>query len=215
MNTGIQDAANLGWKLALAVRGAPDILLSSYEVERRPVAKQVIRLTGFAHAVEVSEALPFRIGRRWAARPVAGLVLPRPRLVSLAARAVSGLDIGYRRGAVGVAWPRQFRPGMRLTDLPLTQGPSSHLHGLIDGCGFHLLEFDGGIDDGPREQISQAYEGTVTIEQIGRSPLPVGTTTPAYVLVRPDGHIATAGDDSSAERARRYLDRWVRPTTKL
>jgi 2-polyprenyl-6-methoxyphenol hydroxylase-like FAD-dependent oxidoreductase len=216
MNTGIQDAANLGWKLALAGRGAPDILLSSYEVERRPVAKQVLRLTGLAHALEVSEALPFRIGRRWAARPVAGLVLPRPRLVSLAARAVSGLDIGYRRGAVDdVARPRRrFRPGRRLADLPLKQGPSSHLHGLIDGGGFHLLEFGGGINDGPREQISQAFEGTVIIEQISRSSLPAGTCMPAYVLVRPDGYIATAGNDSGAESARRYLARWGVPTTR-
>ena len=80
MNTGIQDAANLGWKLAMVLRGAPDTLLSSYEVERRPVAKKVLRLTGIAHAFEISEALPFRIGRRWAAPPVAGLVFPRPRL---------------------------------------------------------------------------------------------------------------------------------------
>ena len=215
MNTGIQDAANLGWKLAIVLRGAPDTLLSTYEVERRPVARKVLRLTDIAHAFEISEALPFRIGRRWAARPVAGLVLPRPRLVSLAARAVSGLDIRYRRGAVDdVAGPRRrFRPGRRLADLPLTHGPSTHLHELIDGGGFHLLEFDGEIDDGPRDELSQAYEGTATIKQIARSSLPTGIRTPSYVLVRPDGYISTAEHDSGCERARRYLDRWVRPTT--
>ena len=215
MNTGIQDAANLGWKLAMALRGAPDALLSSYEVERRPVARRVLRLTGIAHAFEISEALPFRIGRRWAAPPVAGLVLPRPRLVSLVARAVSGLDIAYRRGAVDdvARSGRRFRPGRRLADLPLTHGPSTHLHGLIDGAGFYLLEFDGQIDDHSREEISQDHEGVVTIKQIARSSLPTGTRTPSYVLVRPDGYIATAGDDSGVERARRYLDRWLRPTT--
>lgn len=214
MNTGIQDAANLGWKLAMTVRGAPDILLSSYEVERRPVAKRVLRLTGIAHAVEISEALPFRIGRRWAGPPVAGLVLPRPRLVSLVARAVSGLDIAYRRGAVDdVAGPRRlFRPGRRLADLPLTHSPSTHLHGLIDGGGFHLLGFGGGIEDGPLEEICQGYDGIVTIKQLGQSSLPEGSGRPLYVLVRPDGHIAAAGDDSGAERALRYLARWVVPT---
>jgi hypothetical protein len=100
-----------------------------------------------------------------------------------------------------------------LADLPLKQGPSSHLHGLIDGGGFHLLEFDGGIEDGPREEISRACEGTVTIQQLSRSSLPPGTRTPAYVLVRPDGYIATAGDDPDAERALRYLARWVAPAT--
>ena len=217
MNTGIQDAANLGWKLAMGLRGAPDSLLSSYEVERRPVARHVVRLTGIAHAFEISEALPFRIGRRWAARPVARLVLPRPGLVSVVARAVSGLDIAYRRGAVDdVTFPdRRFRPGRRLADLPLTHGPSTHLHELIDGGGFHLLEFGGGIDDAAREDISQVYEGMVTITQITRSSLPERTCPPAYVLVRPDGYIAAAGDDSEAERARRYLTRWVAPATSL
>ena len=43
------------------------------------------------------------------------------------------------------------------------------------------------------EEISQAYEGTVTIKQIARSSLPTGIRTPSYVLVRPDGYIATAG----------------------
>ena len=215
MNTGIQDAANLGWKLAVAVHGAPDILLSSYEMERRAIAKRVLRLTGIAHAFEISDVLPFRISRLWVARAFARLVLPRPRLVSVIARAVSGLDIAYRRGAVDDVSVRLrgFRPGGRLADVPLTHGPSAHLHGLIDGAGFHLLVFDGEIDDGSREEISQKYEGMVTIKQTARATLPADIRTPGYVLVRPDGHIATAGDDSGADRARRYLARWVLPTT--
>jgi hypothetical protein len=84
---------------------------------------------------------------------------------------------------------------------------------LIDGAGFHLLVFDEEIDDGSLEEISQTYERKVTIKQTGRASLPAGTRTPGYVLVRPDGHIATAGDDSGADRARRYLARWVLPTT--
>lgn len=215
MNTGIQDAANLGWKLAIAVHGAPEILLSSYEMERRPIAKRVLRLTGIAHAFEISDVLPFRISRLWLARTLARLVLPRPRLVSVIARAVSGLDIAYPRGAVDdtAVRIRGFRPGGRLADVPLTHRPSAHLHGLIDGAGFHLLVFDEEIDEGSREEISQKYEGMVTIKQTGRASLPADTRTPGYVLVRPDGHIATAGDDSGADRARRYLARWVLPTT--
>ncbi len=97
--------------------------------------------------------------------------------------------------------------------VPLPPMPAETIAGLIDGAGFYLLEFDGQIDDDSREDISQDYEGVVTIKQIARSSLPPGTRTPSYVLVRPDGYIATAGHDSGVERARRYLDRWVRPTT--
>jgi hypothetical protein len=85
---------------------------------------------------------------------------------------------------------------------------------LIEGGGFHLLDLDGKLDEGPRKEISKAYERTVTIEHVSRSWLPAGTGTPAYVLVRPDGYIATAGDDSEAERALRYLARWVVPTSR-
>ncbi|MFZ0013285.1 MAG: FAD-dependent monooxygenase, partial [Acidimicrobiia bacterium] len=76
MNTGIQDAANLGWKLAFAARGAPDDLLDTYEAERRPVAKHVVRLTGLAFGIEVSEFAPMAWGRRWAAKPIASLLAP-------------------------------------------------------------------------------------------------------------------------------------------
>jgi len=100
-----------------------------------------------------------------------------------------------------------------MADLPLTQGRKSHLHELTDGGGFHLLVFGGGVDDGPLEEVSRAYQGIVTIEKVSRSWLPAGTRAPAYVLVRPDGYIATAGDDSRAARAIRYLVRWVVPTT--
>ena len=55
MNTGILDAANLGWKLAFAARGrAPDALLDSYEVERRPAARQALALTHLVFFAEAS-----------------------------------------------------------------------------------------------------------------------------------------------------------------
>jgi 2-polyprenyl-6-methoxyphenol hydroxylase-like FAD-dependent oxidoreductase len=210
MNTGIQDAANLGWKLALAAGGAPDALLDTYEAERRQVAKQVVRLTGLAFALEMSDLWVPRMGRRFAALPVASLLLPRPRLVSLVARIISGLDTRYRRGAVdrGSGCRRRFGPGNRLPDSRLSgEWPGSRLHQLIDASGFHLLIFDDLVDDQVLESQAHRWGGTVTSLRVNSRPQ--NARLPSYVLVRPDGYIATCGSDANLLRAVEYLDEWV------
>jgi hypothetical protein len=213
MNTGIQDAVNLGWKLALAARGAPDALLDTYETERRRVAKQVVRLTGLAFALEVSDSWVFRVGRRWAAHPIASLLLPRPRLVSFVARVVSGLDTRYRDGAVGRDndCRRHLRPGSRLPDCVLSGGgPESWLHQLTDASGFHLLIFNDVVDEQVLESLSRRWGGNVTVRHVNRSRAP-SPSPPSYVLVRPDGYIAACGTSPDLVRAVKYLDEWVGP----
>jgi hypothetical protein len=211
MNTGIQDAANLGWKLALAARGAPDALLDTYETERRRVAKQVVRLTGLAFALEVSDSWMLRMGRRWAAHPVTSLLLPRPRLVSLLARVVSGLDTRYRDGAVGrdSGCRTHLGPGSRLPDSAMSGGwPESRLHHLIDASGFHLLIFDDVVDEQVLESLSHRWGGSVRVRRVNRyraqSP-----RLPSHVLIRPDGYIATCEGGANLVRAVEYLDEWV------
>jgi hypothetical protein len=211
MNTGIQDAVNLGWKLALAAGGAPDTLLDTYETERRRVAKQVVRLTGLAFALEVSDSMVLRMGRRWAAHPVASLLLPRPRLVSLVARIVSGLDTRYPEGAVGrgSGCRRTLRPGSRLLDAALSGGgPESRLHQLTDSSGFHLLVFDDAVDGEVLESLSRRWGANVKARRVNSSGA-LRPRFPSYVLIRPDGYIATSGNDADLVRAVEYLDEWV------
>lgn len=211
MNTGIQDAANLGWKLALAARGAPHALLDTYETERRRVAKQVVRLTGLAFALEVSDSWVLRMGRRWAAHSVTRLLLPRPRLVSLVARVVSGLDTRYPEGAVGrqSRCRRRIRPGSRLPDSALSgRGPEARLHQLTDASGFHLLVFDHAVDERVLESLSHRWGGNVRIRHVNR-PRAQRPRFPTYVLIRPDGYIAISGNDADVVKAIDYLDEWV------
>lgn len=100
MNTGIQDAYNLGWKLAAVLAGAPDRLLDSYQQERLPVTRQVLKLSAnlhrmfssVCHATDVSQALGASVG--------AG---------------TNQLDIGYRGSALAVNLGRE--------DLPVTAPP--------------------------------------------------------------------------------------------
>lgn len=209
MNTGIQDAANLGWKLALVVSGAPDALLETYEAERRRVAKQVVRLTGLAFALEVSDALVLRLGRRFAARPIASLLLPRPKLVSLMARVVSGLDTRYREGAVArqTGCRRGIRPGGRLPDFAVS-GEAPGLHRLLDASRFSLLVFDDSVDDRVLSSVADRWHGVVNVHRVDGSGSAV-PRLPSYLLVRPDGYIATCGEDSDMTMLVDYLDEWM------
>jgi hypothetical protein len=209
MNTGIQDAANLGWKLGLVLRGGPESLLDTYEVERRPVARQVVRLTGLAYALEVSEFAPLRLGRRWGARPIAGMLLPRPKLLSVIARLVSGLDTSYRSGALdrnGLS-TRRYRPGRRLPDFEIPDADVSRLHQLIDTRAFSLI-VAGQVDRLERSHLVRLYPDLVTIHDM--SPASAQQLRAVrWVLVRPDGYIASSGKSSELARAHEFLDRWV------
>lgn len=98
MNTGIGDAENLGWKLALVVSGrADERLLDTYEAERRPVARDVIRATGLVTRVALSRNVVIGTLRDNALFPVARTIARQPVLQHRIARAVSQLDISYRQ----------------------------------------------------------------------------------------------------------------------
>ncbi|HEX5534671.1 MAG TPA: FAD-dependent monooxygenase [Actinomycetales bacterium] len=149
MNAGIQDATNLGWKLAFASRAADDVadlLLDSYEQERRRVAQRVLALT---HLVFWGEAgsglLPATLRGMVApiAAPVVPAVLGQRRLVAEVVRVVSGLRWSYRHSALNHdASPgsRGPRPGDRMPDgWVLRGGERVRLHSLLARPGLHVL----------------------------------------------------------------------------
>jgi 2-polyprenyl-6-methoxyphenol hydroxylase-like FAD-dependent oxidoreductase len=92
MNTGLQDAANLGWKLAAAARGrAPEGLLDSYQAERHPVGRLVLRSSG---AIIRSAMVRSRAGRL-ARNVVGGAALRLPPVARMIAGTISGIGIDY------------------------------------------------------------------------------------------------------------------------
>jgi len=133
MNTGIQDAYNLGWKLALVVRGkAPETLLDTYEIERRRVAEDVLRTT--KNATRGGELFRhLSPGER--ERLFFNIVLPE------AERVVQGkhreeLDLDYRRSPICVEGPgASFRCGPHAGAQALDAGPL-----LVDGRSLTLFE---------------------------------------------------------------------------
>ncbi|MGW0333199.1 FAD-dependent monooxygenase [Streptomyces sp. NPDC003011] len=207
MNTGIQDALNLGWKLALVCRGrAPEELLETYETERAPVGRGVRRFTDRAFTIGTSGNPVIRLARARLAPRLAPLALlasgPRKRLF----RTVSELAVHYRRSPVTVAgsrWPgRGPRAGDRLPDLP------RGLQARTAGPGWHLL-LSGPPATWPDERLASVVGGRddlIGVHRLGRrSPW----QTEAQALVRPDGYLGYVARGADLAGLRAYLDRWL------
>ncbi|WP_157252743.1 FAD-dependent monooxygenase [Nonomuraea typhae] len=182
MNTGMQDAWNLGWKLALVATGrAPAELLDSYEAERMPVAAYVLKFTDRIFSIQASRHWLISGLRRLLIGPFARLIsLARP-LRQRAFRRISQLGIEYPDSPA-------ITPGagQRLADLELPDG--NWLHELLQGPGYHLLT----------PEPSNLGRSFLTVHQV-----PV----PEALLVRPDGYIAHRGQAGLEA----YLHRWLQP----
>lgn len=205
MNTGIQDALNLGWKLALCCRGeAPDELLDTYEAERAPVGRSVLRFTDRAFTFGTSRHPLVRLARTRIAPRLAPLALratgPRGRVF----RTVSELGIHYRHSPLTAAASRGHGPraGERLPDVP---------HGLqsrVTGPGWQLL-LAGPVRAWPDEWHAPLLRGRrrlVAVHRLGQDSPWSGV---ALALVRPDGYLGYVAHDAEPEGLRAYLDRWL------
>jgi 2-polyprenyl-6-methoxyphenol hydroxylase-like FAD-dependent oxidoreductase len=184
LNTGVQDAVNLGWKLALVVNGtSPDGLLDTYHAERHPVGARV------QHNTMAQVALRGTDERTDALRDTMTELLsmeePRKRFAAM----MSGLDIHYDLG--------EGHPllGRRMPDLDLVtaDGPLRVFTLLHDAKPVLLnLGEPGGLDITPWADRVQLIDA----EYVGLWELPVlgAVTAPTAVLIRPDGYVAWVGD---------------------
>ncbi|MCX5257062.1 FAD-dependent monooxygenase [Streptomyces canus] len=207
MNTGIQDALNLGWKLAFVCQGrAPAELLDTYEIERAPVGRSVLRFTDRAFTIGTSRHPLIRFARTRLAPRLAPLALratgPRGRVF----RTVSELGIHYRRSPASTAGSRPPRKGPRAGDrLPdLPRG----LQARSAGSGWHLL-LSGTPALWPAERLASVLRGRedlVTVHRLGgESPWPDAVQG----LVRPDGYLGYVARGARLEGLRAYLERWL------
>jgi 3-(3-hydroxy-phenyl)propionate hydroxylase len=195
LNTGVQDAMNLGWKLAQVVRGSsPDDLLDTYHTERHAVGARVLRttmaLTALARGDDRTEALRETMGE------LMRMSEPRKRYAAL----ISGLDIHYDLGS---GHPLL---GRRMPDLEVvTERGSERVFTLLHEARPVLLNL------GARLELTSWADRVrvVAARHEGGWELPVvGTVTaPAAVLIRPDGHVAWVGDGTE-QGLREALTTW-------
>ena len=202
LQTGVQDAVNLGWKLAQVVKGAsPESLLDTYHAERYPIGARVLRNTMASIVLrredERTKALRDTIAE------LLGMDEPRRRFAAM----MSGLDIHYDLGE------RHPLLGRRMPDLDLvTENGPRRVFSLLHAARPVLLNLGepGAFDITPwadRVQLVDAkYVGPWELPALG----PV--TAPTAVLVRPDGYVAWVGDLTQLGLAD-ALTTWFGPPT--
>ena len=184
LNIGVQDAVNLGWKLAQVVkRTSPESLLDTYHAERHPVAARALRNTMAQIALRRPDDRTKALGDT--VSELLGMDEPRRRL----AAEMSGLGVHYDLG------PGHPLLGRRMPDLDLViaNGPLRVFTLLHDARPVLLnLGEPGGLDITPwtdRVQVVEAnYVGTWELPALGT------VTAPTAVLIRPDGYVAWVGD---------------------
>ena len=222
MNTGIQDAANLAWKLAHTLRGVADpAVLDTYQPERAPVGAMVLRFTDRAFTIATSTNPILRIARTRVAPALIPLVLKPQTLRGYAFRTVSQLNIRYRQSPLSVNGPgtprRGPRAGDRLPDAPITTaGGTTSLHNLTAAPRWHLLLCGPGWPADVSRLVERDRADVIAIHQLGGTEhtralhrLRVPPQQSAMLLVRPDGHIGYRGDTSDVRGLQSYLDRWL------
>lgn len=197
LNTGVQDAMNLGWKLAQVINEAsPQSLLDTYHAERHPVGARVLENTmaqvALARINERSQAL------RQTVLDLLSMDEPRRRIAGM----ISGLDIHYDLG--------EGHPllGRRMPDLDLqtADGPN-RVYALMHDARPMLLDLgeSGGVDLSPWADrvrlVDASHNGAWELPILGE------VTAPSGVLIRPDGYVAWAGELSDPNLPR-ALDTW-------
>jgi 2-polyprenyl-6-methoxyphenol hydroxylase-like FAD-dependent oxidoreductase len=219
MNTGLQDAYNLGWKLALVVGERADAtLLDSYAAERVPVAQRLLRTTDRAFSLFVSDSWIAGLFRTRILARIAAFAMTLERVQKLAFRTVSQTGIHYRASPLSktlAALPDGApRAGDRFPWLRLRferNGPVEDLFRRLDDTRFNLVVIG---QPGPAEAMPWLGTHVVPDDPANEAELRRARIgSPSFYLVRPDGHIGLAGPRLEAGDVTRYLsERRIRGT---
>jgi 2-polyprenyl-6-methoxyphenol hydroxylase-like FAD-dependent oxidoreductase len=219
MNTGLQDAYNLAWKLALVVKRKADAaLLDSYEGERLPVAQRLLETTDRAFRQVVSDSWLAGLLRTKILARIAAFAMTFERVQKLAFRTVSQTGIEYRKSALsqsldglpaGAPQAGDRFPWLRLK--LRAGGPAEDLFQTFDDLGFDLFLFGQSLPAGAGEFGALVRVHAVPADQLNDAELArAGIPQPSFYLVRPDGHVGLCGSRVDAGAVRRDLSETLR-----
>jgi 3-(3-hydroxy-phenyl)propionate hydroxylase len=202
LNIGVQDAVNLGWKLAQVVKGtSPETLLETYQAERHPIGARVLESTLAQTAINRGDERTNAL--RKAMAELLAMDEPRKRYAGM----MSGLDVHYD---LGTGHPLL---GRRMPDLELsTESGPRRVFTLLHEARPVLLDLGepGALDIAPWadrvQRVDARYAGAWELPVLG------AVAAPAAVLIRPDGYVAWVGDGTD-HGLRDALTTWFGPPT--
>ena len=215
MNTGLQDAYNLGWKLALVVsRGAGVALLDSYEAERIPVAQRLLRTTDEAFSLVISDSKLAGMLRTLLMPRVLALAMRVDSFRKLAFRTVSQTGIAYRNSPLSETVPglpdKAPRAGDRFPWVRLKlspNGPVEDFFGKLDDTRFTLIAIGQAVPSDGLPGLSGLLRTFVVPSDPANDRELARVRIPrlAFYLLRPDGHVGLAGARLDAATVARYV----------
>ena len=220
MNTGLQDAYNLAWKLALVVKGRAGMaLLDSYEQERIQVARRLLNTTDRAFRLVVSDNWLAGLLRTKVLARIAAFAMSRERIQKFAFRVVSQTGIRYRKSSLSQSLEGlpdgAPRGGDRFPWLRLkfrADGPVEDSFQQLDDTQFNLIVIGqpsppaGALDLGGLLRIHAIPVDPVNDAELARAQIP----QPSFYLVRPDGHVGLCGIGLEAAAVHRYVSERLR-----
>jgi hypothetical protein len=213
MNTGLQDAYNLAWKLALVIKGQANAgLLDSYEEERIPVAQRLLHTTDQAFRLIVSDSWLAGLLRTKVLARIAAFAMGLERVQKIAFRTVSQTGIHYRKSTLSESLEglpnRAPRAGDRFPWLRLKLQADRSVEDLfqkLDDTQFNLIVIGqsakGALDLGDLCRIYTIPADPINDAELARAQIP----QPSFYLLRPDGHIGFCGARLEAAAVKRLV----------
>jgi 2-polyprenyl-6-methoxyphenol hydroxylase-like FAD-dependent oxidoreductase len=227
MNTGLQDAYNLAWKLALVIqKKAKESLLDTYMAERKTIAKKVIRSTDNIFKLVTSQHFLIKTIRLYAVPFVMKLILPvlknQKAIRRLFFCMISEIGIHYRKSSISQhaslgSFPYHApKPGDRLPYILYSKhGKAVNIQENMNGTGFHLLVFAKSKLPDYILLVAEKYSHLLSIETIPYSSETInlyerlGIHNNGCYLIRPDMYIAYRSGKPAAEHFESYLQHYL------
>jgi hypothetical protein len=226
MNTGIGDAYNLGWKLALVAKGlARESLLDSYEAERMPFARSILNGTDRGFSLQVTTDTAAQRLKIFFTPLLFRIVSTTPPIRRRVFWLISQLWTSYR-DSPAVAQSGPAGKGPQACDrapygfFATGQDAGRSIFDKLRGLDHHLLLFEGGRSDATLPDLAQtredlqaligAYEAPIRLHVVAPGNRSLhgryGVDSPTSILVRPDGHVAYRGPADDPDALGSYLD---------